>query len=57
MDRYTYKFSANGFDYFRDNATDRIIKLQETLKTRTDANIEKHAIDAEKDDAVCEFFS
>lgn len=54
--RYTYKFSDGGYDYYRDNATDLIVKLPEDTP-RTDDWMSKNAIDAEGDEAVYEFYS
>jgi hypothetical protein len=52
MGKYTYKFSEGDFDYYRDNESMQIVKVVSSLHPRTDANIQRHAVDAEQDDAV-----
>ena len=55
--RYTYKFTDGGFDYFRDNTNDLIVKIPEDAQSRTDEWMAENAIDAENDFSVMEFFS
>ena len=57
MGKYTYKFSEGDYDYYRDNETMTLVKVVSSLRPRTDANIQRHAVDAEQDDAVYEFYS
>lgn len=57
MGKYTYKFSEGDFDYYRDNESMKIVKVVSSLRHRTDANIQRHAVDAEQDDVVYEFYS
>lgn len=57
MGKYIYKFSEGDSDYYRDNETMKMVKVISSLHPRTDANIQKHAVDAEQDDAVYEFYS
>ena len=57
MGKYTYKFSEGEFDYYRDNESMKIVKVVSSLHPRTDANIQRHAVDAEQDIAVYEFYS
>ena len=57
MGKYTYKFSEGDFDYYRDNESMKMVKVVSSLHPRTDANIQRHAVDAEQDYAVYEFYS
>jgi len=54
--RYTYKFTDGGYDYYMDNRTGMIVKLPENTP-RSDKYMLAHALDADQDFAVLEFFS
>ena len=54
--RYTYKFTDNGFDYFRDNSTGQVVKLPENTP-RSDNYMTANAINAEQDEATFLFYS
>ena len=54
--RFVYKFTSSGFDYFRDDTTMEMVKLPEGTP-RTDRYMATHAIDAEDDLVVLDFYS
>jgi hypothetical protein len=54
--RYTYKFTNDGYDYYLDNETDMMVKFPEDTP-RSDKYMMSHAVDAEQDFAVMQYFS
>jgi hypothetical protein len=55
---YTYKFTENGYDYYRCREDMRMVKVREELPGgRSDEVISKHCINAEDDFEVYEYYS